>query len=114
MIIGKMYFPQEIWKDEIMSYFPKPIKKIPHINDLKLLFKEADIILFNYTRQMYLDHADLSDFGYESEEEYYNSYFHWPAAGLLRCNFYDKWIMRCSGIIDINYWTLELLHDDPD
>ena len=101
-----MYFPQEIWKDEIMSYFPKPIKKIPHINDLKLLFKEADIILFNFTQEL--------NFGYESEEEYYNPYFHCPVAGLLRCNFYDKWIMRCSGIIDINYWTLELLHDDPD
>ena len=105
-----MYFPQEIWKDEIMSYFPKPIKKIPYINDLKLLFKEADIILFNYTRQMYLDHGDFSDFEYDSEEEYYK-----PSSNvLLRCNFYDKWIRRCSGIIDINYWRLELLHDDPD
>ena len=47
-----MYFPQEIWKHEIMSYFPKPIKKIPYINDLKFLFKEADIILFSYTNTL--------------------------------------------------------------
>ena len=103
-----MYFPQEIWKHEIMSYFPKPIKKIPYINDLKFLFKEADIILFSYTNQWMIEYRELSDV--ESDDE---PYFPTQTV-LLRCNFYEKWIRRCIGRIDINYWRLDLLHDDPD
>ena len=68
---------------------------IPYVNDLKLLFKEADIILF-HSLAPNRSHWSLGEENKPSNKV------------LLRCNFYDKWIRRCCGNIDMLYWKLQL------
>ena len=65
------------------------------IDALNLLFKEADIILFNYPAP----NGSHWSLGEENKPSY---------KMLLRCNFYDKWIRRCVGNIDMLYWKLQL------
>ena len=82
-----MLFPNDIWKYEIMEFLPKPIKKIPYINDLKLIINNPDRIYKLY---------DVDDVEFNS--------------------FYESWKNRQHNryYINMDFEKLDLLYDDPE